>query len=490
MKKISIISALLLTIYVFSAVPAFALTLTEATLNANCDYYEVTVKGITWTTFEADFALDLVIVSPDGTSTVSGTFHVPFDATTVPMSFNTTYRGYWETALCGTATVSGSVTLYPAETQYDPLVGELAPVTVVCECGPCGCEGKVTQLTLQYNGSEGATIEVFEKGKKKSENPPVFSGFVGPGEQFSFVGTDKNGTLGTEITITVNGVENTKIHTSCSQPIGPGLVSGDFLVIAGASLKFGSLCPVTMPPEDPPGDECDCEGKVTNLTLQYNGSSASTVEVFEKEKKKSENLPVFSGLVGPGEQFSFVGTDKNGTFGTEITITVNGVENAKIHTSCSQPIGPGLVSGDFLVIAGASLKGGALCPVDMNSGKASYEEEDDCGCRGKGKKKGKDCDKGSGKIALTAPGEFSLVQNYPNPFNPTTTIEFTLPSESHVTLTIYNTVGRKVATLVDRHYSAGRHAIEWNAREYSSGVYFYRLNSGENSAVRKLILMK
>ena len=135
MKKIGTSFLLILLLSVFGATTASALRLTESTLNANCDYYEVTVKGITWTTFEADFTLDLVIVSPYGTSTVSGTFHVPFDATTIPMSFDTTYRGYWDTALCGTYTISGTVTLYPAETQYDPLVGQLAPVTVVCECG-------------------------------------------------------------------------------------------------------------------------------------------------------------------------------------------------------------------------------------------------------------------------------------------------------------------------------------------------------------------
>ena len=466
MKKIGTTFILMLILCVFGALNASALRLNEATLSANCDYYEVTVKGYTWVTFDAVFSLDLA--SSGGNSSVSGTFSVPYDPNTVPQSFDTTYRGYWDTALCGTYTISGSVTLYPSDTQYEPLVGELGPVTVVCECGPCGCEGKVTQLTLQYNGSSAATIEVFQKGKKKSENPPVFSGIVGPGGQFSFQGTDKNGTLGTEITIEVNGVENTKIHTSCSQPIGPGLVSGDFLVIAGASLKGGALCPVDSPPDNPPGNTCGCEGKVTQLTLQYNGSSAATIEVFEKEKKKSENSPVFSGFVEPGGQFSFQGTDKNGTLGTEITIEVNGVENTKIHTSCSQPIGPGLVKGDFLVVAGASLKGGALCAAAKPCAS---------------------CRPAAEKTSAMAK-EFSLSQNNPNPFNPVTTISFSIPQSGHVRLIIYNSVGSKVATLVDRDISAGNHSVEWNADNQSSGVYFYTMSYGTYTISKRMLFIK
>ncbi len=67
---------------------------------------------------------------------------------------------------------------------------------------------------------------------------------TGSGETFTLIGTDKNGTLGTEITLFVDGNENTKIHTSCSNPIGPGLVSGDFTVIDGYSRNGGQLPPL------------------------------------------------------------------------------------------------------------------------------------------------------------------------------------------------------------------------------------------------------
>lgn len=105
---------------------------------------------------------------------------------------------------------------------------------------PCGaCEGKVTQLTLRYNGTAGAKIKVVQK-----RGEAVFESYVAAGSQFTFVGTDKNGTLGTEVSVFVNGLLNTKIHTSCSQPIGPGLICGDFEVIGGYSREGGALCPI------------------------------------------------------------------------------------------------------------------------------------------------------------------------------------------------------------------------------------------------------
>lgn len=99
-------------------------------------------------------------------------------------------------------------------------------------------EGKVTQLTLQYNGDVAANITVDQK-----KEGIVFNENVDIGAQFTIIGTDNHGTLGTEISIYKDGIFNTKIHTSCSKPIGPGLVSGDFEVIKGYSRKGGLLCP-------------------------------------------------------------------------------------------------------------------------------------------------------------------------------------------------------------------------------------------------------
>ncbi len=88
------------------------------------------------------------------------------------------------------------------------------------------------------------------------------------------------------------------------------------------------------------------------------------------------------------------------------------------------------------------------------------------------------------------PSEFSLSQNYPNPFNPTTRIEFALPELSHVLLEVYNLVGGRVATVVDRQLDAGSHAIEFNAGELPSGAYFYRVQAKHFTQVRKMILLQ
>ncbi len=116
-----------------------------------------------------------------------------------------------------------------------------AAPTVVATTAPCGgCRGGVTSLTLRYNGSTAnAHIQVFQK-----KDQIVFDGTVQPGETFTFSGTERDGKLGSEITIEVNGQVDTKLHTSCSKPIGPGLVSGDFEVVAGRSKDGGPLCPV------------------------------------------------------------------------------------------------------------------------------------------------------------------------------------------------------------------------------------------------------
>ncbi|MFH2057028.1 MAG: T9SS type A sorting domain-containing protein [bacterium] len=88
------------------------------------------------------------------------------------------------------------------------------------------------------------------------------------------------------------------------------------------------------------------------------------------------------------------------------------------------------------------------------------------------------------------PSDFSLGQNRPNPFNPTTTISFSLPQASDIELAIYDLLGRQVAILAQGGYPAGKHHVEWNAVDYPSGVYFYRLRAAESVLTRKMVLLK
>lgn len=88
------------------------------------------------------------------------------------------------------------------------------------------------------------------------------------------------------------------------------------------------------------------------------------------------------------------------------------------------------------------------------------------------------------------PEDFTLAQNYPNPFNPTTVISYQLPVSSQVRLEVYDMLGRNVATLVDGQVSAGRHTVNFDARNLSSGVYLYRLQAGSQIMTRKLTILK
>ena len=88
------------------------------------------------------------------------------------------------------------------------------------------------------------------------------------------------------------------------------------------------------------------------------------------------------------------------------------------------------------------------------------------------------------------PSRITLEQNYPNPFNPVTTIEYTLPEALPIRLTVYDVLGRRIAVLVDDIQQAGRHKVRFDARNLSSGLYFYRLEAGAVMESRKMILVK
>ncbi len=91
---------------------------------------------------------------------------------------------------------------------------------------------------------------------------------------------------------------------------------------------------------------------------------------------------------------------------------------------------------------------------------------------------------------ITTPAEFLLFQNYPNPFNPSTAIGYQLSAVSFVNLTIYNALGQKIKTLVHEQQSAGTYQVKWDASGFSSGMYFYKLETPANVMVRKMLLIK
>ena len=95
---------------------------------------------------------------------------------------------------------------------------------------------------------------------------------------------------------------------------------------------------------------------------------------------------------------------------------------------------------------------------------------------------------GGNPLAVRA--NLSLAQNYPNPFNPSTTIRYTLSIRSHVLLYVFNTLGQRVATIVDGEVNAGSHEVKFDSSNFASGVYFYRLTAGDYVSTKKLILLR
>ena len=86
--------------------------------------------------------------------------------------------------------------------------------------------------------------------------------------------------------------------------------------------------------------------------------------------------------------------------------------------------------------------------------------------------------------------EFKLYQNYPNPLNPSTTIKYSIPKSSQVSLKIFNTLGEELETLVNEEKTAGMYNVQFTINNLASGVYFYRLQAGSFVESRKMILLK
>ena len=93
-------------------------------------------------------------------------------------------------------------------------------------------------------------------------------------------------------------------------------------------------------------------------------------------------------------------------------------------------------------------------------------------------------------ISNGLPTEFALLGNAPNPFNSSTSIRYALPEDAEVRLELYNILGQKVTTLVNGRVEAGSHTVTWDASNYSSGIYFYKLTADNNVFTKRMTLLK
>ncbi len=94
------------------------------------------------------------------------------------------------------------------------------------------------------------------------------------------------------------------------------------------------------------------------------------------------------------------------------------------------------------------------------------------------------------ELNATLVKEFALEQNFPNPFNPTTVISYSIPEDSHVSVKVFDVLGNIVATLVNQNQTVNKYKVNFDAGNLTNGVYFYKIQAGNYSAVKKMILLK
>jgi len=93
-------------------------------------------------------------------------------------------------------------------------------------------------------------------------------------------------------------------------------------------------------------------------------------------------------------------------------------------------------------------------------------------------------------ITTDVPLEYSLSQNYPNPFNPVTNIKFDIPKQMMVKIAVYDIIGKEISVLANEEMNAGSYSVDWDASNYPSGVYFYKITAGVYSESKKMVLVK
>jgi Secretion system C-terminal sorting domain len=156
----------------------------------------------------------------------------------------------------------------------------------------------------------------------------------------------------------------------------------------------------------------------------------------------------------------------------------NETKNAKVILNGVNNFGP----YSYSLVEGFGLTDISNC-LDFGE---SYELK---GCIIKGVVYG-DTTTGIRQISSTIPEKFSLEQNYPNPFNPKTIINYELPITNYVSLKVYDVLGKEVAALVSQKQNAGSYEVEFNGENFSSGIYFYKLEAGNFIETKRMILLK
>jgi hypothetical protein len=219
----------------------------------------------------------------------------------------------------------------------------------------------------------------------------------------------------------------------------------------------------------------------TGLSINFSGISTvgtATVQRFNS----------------PAQNVSFSGTPPINVSQYRYEITRVGLtfSQAELRFNRTQIPNSGITSPQTVTVYGRPNSGLGAFSALTNTYNASFPDEVRATAFGFGEFIFGSSDNQLSLIQLNEgkPKQYALLQNYPNPFNPTTTISYQLPVASQVSLKVFDVLGREVMTLVNGRQDAGAYNFNFNASDLSSGVYFYRLQSGNFVQTKKMMLVK
>jgi hypothetical protein len=264
-----------------------------------------------------------------------------------------------------------------------------------------------------------------------------------------------------QVPITVANGTNTQVLSVGVSGDGDGGAIQDNTIGVDYDLSFGAYQELVAPPVPPQPYEFDARiltipGRTPTFPTGLGGGAYKDIRGFTSAAQVDSFRINFTGDATDAAVTTISWPTGLNTFGSSWTIRpLSGSEWTPVDmlTATSVVIPAGVLQKNALVI-----KDGALTDVPLSGGET--------------------------------PKSFALDQNYPNPFNPSTTIRFSVPGSGHVSLNVYNLIGQQVATLADGIYAPGTYTVQLRGDHLSSGMYFYRLQAGSQTSIRKLTLLK
>ncbi|MCX7736925.1 MAG: T9SS type A sorting domain-containing protein [Candidatus Kapabacteria bacterium] len=371
----------------------------------------------------------------------------------------------------------------------------------------CGrCSGGVTKLTLKYTGNS-ANIKIVQK-----DGQILYNSYVYKNSTFSFTGKGSYNKMGTEIKIYVNNIYYNYIHTSCSQPIGPGLTVGNFTVVSGESYKGGNLCSINSGGDDGDDDDDKDKGKGSNkckMVIFEMGGTSSGVNFYIEDGK------FYAGVWGNGKShFRSFNISRKTTYMARLRYN-SGTDRFDVYLNNSGHEGVGTVelktdnsdNGIGAAVDGTRFHDGSFSGTGKffdgyigeiivhNSADGNiWESTKDYLCTKYGF--GNNCNNNWKReneeyVEYQMNGEVEIFDAYPNPFELQSNFSMAVRQSQPVTIELFNALGEKVQTIF-RGNLEGQTYYEFNidGSNLPSGIYIYKVSGATFTRSGKVILNK